>query len=159
MLVPGFTPTLRHIWQWPTPLSHATLPPENCPQAPGSDPAVDGAGRRSDGRHGRSDGPHPAVRSCCEASKRPGGTRQTRHGRHDGQNYGLIFGKPQKRSSGPSGRLPMTQLAEDPSPPVTTRRRPGTGTPSAKEPGPDPAVKIVASEGCTAGPAPVVTAR
>ncbi|KAJ7622366.1 hypothetical protein FB45DRAFT_870568 [Roridomyces roridus] len=27
------------------------------------------------------------------------------------------------------------------------RRRPGTGTPSAKEPDPDPAVKIVASEG------------
>ncbi|KAJ7624454.1 hypothetical protein FB45DRAFT_869378 [Roridomyces roridus] len=46
-----------------------------------------------------------------------------------------------------SGRLPMTQLAEDPSPPVMTRRRPGTGTPSAKEPDPDPAVKIVASEG------------
>ncbi|KAJ7648035.1 hypothetical protein FB45DRAFT_1102646 [Roridomyces roridus] len=53
----------------------------------------------------------------------------------------------QKRSSGPSGRLPMTQLAEDPSPPVMARRRPGTGTPSAKEPDPDPAIKIVASEG------------
>ncbi|KAJ7609120.1 hypothetical protein FB45DRAFT_876884 [Roridomyces roridus] len=63
------------------------------------------------------------------------------------QNYGLVFGKPQKCSSGPSGRLPMTQLAEDPSPPITTRRRPGTGTPSAKDPDPDPAVKIVASEG------------
>ncbi|KAJ7605569.1 hypothetical protein FB45DRAFT_879356 [Roridomyces roridus] len=63
------------------------------------------------------------------------------------QNYGLVLGKPQKRSSRPSGRLPMTQLAEDPSSPVITRRRPGTGTPSAKEPDPDPAVKIVASEG------------
>ncbi|KAJ7617739.1 hypothetical protein FB45DRAFT_872205 [Roridomyces roridus] len=56
-------------------------------------------------------------------------------------------GSLQNRSSGPSARLPMTQLAEDPSPPVMARRRPGTGTPSAKEPDPDPAVKILASEG------------
>ncbi|KAJ7604781.1 hypothetical protein FB45DRAFT_880169 [Roridomyces roridus] len=52
-------------------------------------------------------------------------------------------GSLQKCSSGPSGRLPMTQLAENPSLPVMARRRPGTGTPSAKEPDPDPAVKII----------------
>ncbi|KAJ7608170.1 hypothetical protein FB45DRAFT_1011055 [Roridomyces roridus] len=52
-------------------------------------------------------------------------------------NYGLVLGKPPEPAR-------TAVLAEDPSPPVMARRRPGMGTPSAKEPDPDPAVKIVA---------------
>ncbi|KAJ7627241.1 hypothetical protein FB45DRAFT_1082451 [Roridomyces roridus] len=84
----------------------------NAERGSGSDPAVALTAVMGGREVGRA---HPTVRPCCEASKRPGGTRQTRHGRHDGserQNYGLILGKPpellQNQPEPPSGRLPMT---------------------------------------------------